>query len=260
MVINIKLFDGHNDCLTQVDNVNKVLCGVDSVILAIFLSENKWGIEKVEDICKDVKDNHFIAIEDVSVVSYNDLDRLSLLKPLYCSLTWNDSNALAGGCNSNRGITRLGKKYIKKIEEFSVVDTAHLNKKSFYKLARITSKPLFNSHTNLMSLKRNKRNIDDKQIRTIIKSNGLVCLTGVKEFLSDDSLGGYIDSIYEFYLKYGSDNLALSTDFMGSETFPLVYKSYDDFKVIYNELNRRGISEGDLNKIFYLNLKRFFNK
>ena len=260
MVINIKLFDAHNDCLTQVYNIDDYIRDVDCVILAIFLSENKWKIEKIEDVCKKIKNNCFMAIEDVSVINYNDLDRLSLLKPLYCSLTWNGSNALAGGCKSNKGITRLGKKYIEKIEEFSVVDTAHLNKKSFYKLAKITSKPLFNSHTNLMSLKKHKRNIDDKQIEAIIKSNGLICLTGVKEFLKDGNLDSYINSIYEFFLKYGSDNVALSTDFIGSKEFPLVYSSYKDFKVIYNELSKKGLSEADLNKIFYLNLKRFFNK
>ena len=132
---------------------------------------------------------------------------------------------------------------------------------TFYQFAKITNKPILNSHTNLQCLKKHKRNIDDKQIRKIIKSNGLVCLTGVKEFLNNEgTLKDYIDSIYEFYKKYGSDNLGLATDFIGSSTFPLAYDNYHDFKKIYVELLKKGLTEVELDKIFYLNAKRFFNK
>ena len=87
--------------------------------------------------------NIYFAIEDTSIISYEDLYKLKAIKPLYCSLTWNKENQLAGGAYSKKGITKLGYKYIDKIEEFSFVDTAHLNKKSFYSLAKNSKKPLY---------------------------------------------------------------------------------------------------------------------
>jgi len=164
------------------------------------------------------------------------------------------------GCYSRKYITPLNYMYIDKLEKFTYIDTAHLNKKSFYSLAKYSKKPLLNSHTNLMKFHKHKRNLTNKQIKTIIKSNGLVCLTGVKEFLGKNSnLEPYINSIYYFYKKYGANNLALSTDFMGSKQFPLVYKNYRDFRIIYNKLKEKGINEDDLEKIFYLNVINFFD-
>ena len=260
----MKLFDAHNDLLTQRNDINYYLKkfnkqGLSNSVLAIFLSENKLHIDKIIELANKAN-NAYIAIEDVSIVPYEHLDKLKKIKPLYCSLTWNEENELGGGSYSNKDITSLGYKYIDKIETFSYVDTAHLNKKSFYSLAKYSTKPLLNSHTNLTKINKHKRNITNKQIKTIIKSNGLICLTGVKEFLGkNSSLDTYINSIYYFYKRFGSNNLALSTDFIGSSKYPLVYKNYSDFRIIYNKLKIMGLSENDLEKIFYLNVINFFN-
>ena len=125
----MNLFDTHNDLLTQKDNVDYYLNkfnkqGLSNVILAIFLSEKKLSIDEIIMLVKKVKNNYF-AIEDISIVPYEHLDKLKKIKPLYCSLTWNDENELAGGSFSKKDITKLGYKYIDKIENFSYVDTAH---------------------------------------------------------------------------------------------------------------------------------------
>lgn len=261
------LFDCHNDLLTQICDYDSYLNrarkqGLNSVILAIFLSEKRLNIKDIYCLVNktyNIKDLYF-AIEDISIINYNKLDKLKKIKPLYCSLTWNNSNKLAGGANSNGDISNLGYKYIDRIEEFSIIDTAHLNKKSFYSLAKYSKKPLLNSHTNLVDIYNHKRNLTNKQVKTIIKSNGLICLTGVKEFLGKNStLDTYIESIYYFYKKFGANNVGLSTDFIGSSRFPLVYNNYSDFIIIYNRLKEKGIAEKDLEKIFYLNVMKFFN-
>ena len=72
MVIIIRMFDGHNDCLTQVDNITEYLNNIDVAVLAVFLSENKWKIDKIEEVCKltENRNNLFIAIEDVSQLAH----------------------------------------------------------------------------------------------------------------------------------------------------------------------------------------------
>lgn len=259
----MKLFDTHNDLLTQRKNHNSYLEKFNKevdliIVLVVFLSENKLNVHEIIDLVNK-SNNLYFAIEDISNIPFYDLDKLKDIKPLYCSLTWNNKNALAGGTYSNSNITKLGIKYIKKLEEFTYIDTAHLNKKSFYKLTKVTTKPLLNSHTNLSDICKHKRNITSKQIKTIIKSNGLICLTGVKEFLGSNSdINTYVNSIYYFCNKYGFDNVSIATDFMGSNTFPLVYNSYKDFYYVYHKLNEKGINKENLNKIFYLNACEFF--
>lgn len=261
----MKLFDAHNDLLTQKNNPLYYLESFSSkniynIILVIFLSENKLTVKEILSLTSSVKRKYFFAFEDISCIPYEDLDVIKNISPLYCSLTWNNKNELASGCSSKGGITKLGYKYIDKIESFSFIDTSHLNKKSFFDFAKYTKKPIFNSHTNLKNIHHHKRNITKRQIKKIIKSNGLICLTGVKEFLGkNSSIDTYIRSIYYFYKKYGADNLALSSDFMGSEKFPLVYNDYNDFKIIYEKLKLKSIPKNDLEKIFYLNIKNFFN-
>lgn len=263
----MKLFDTHNDLLTQKNNFNQILKtfpkqGLNKVVLAIFLSEKNLETLEIVKLVENVKlkKDIYFAIEDISAIPYSEIDRLKEIRPLYCSLTWNYKNKLAGGSFSSTDITKLGYRYIDKIESFSHIDTAHLNKKSFRSLSKYTKKPLFNSHTNLTKIHRHKRNLTNKQIKTIIKSNGLVCLCGVKEFLGKESnLDTYIKSIYYFYKKFGANNLALSSDFLGSDEFPLVYKNYNDFKKIYTKLKEKGISASELEKIFYSNVIKFFN-
>ena len=260
----MKLFDAHNDILTQREDYISYLklFSVKNIyaILAIFLSENKLSTKDILNLIEPIKKSHLFAFEDISNVSYKDLDIIKTIKPLYCSLTWNNKNILASGCFSKGGITKLGYKYIDKIESFSFVDTSHLNKRSFNDFSKYTKKPIFNSHTNLKKFCHLKRNLTKRQIKTIIKSNGLVCLTGVKEFLGkNSSLESYIKSIYYFYKKYGANNLALASDFMGSAEFPLVYNDYSDFNILYEKLKLKGIPKDDIEKIFYLNLKTFFN-
>ena len=55
----------------------------------------------------------------VQSVTGADLDKLKIIKPLYCSLTWNYKNKLACGCNSRGNLTKLGLKYIERIEKFN---------------------------------------------------------------------------------------------------------------------------------------------
>ena len=104
----MKLFDVHNDLLTQKENPNFYINkfykqGLTKVILAIFLSENKLNIDEIIELVNKTNNSYF-AIEDVSNIDYEHLDKLKKIKPLYCSLTWNEENDLGGGAFSNKDI------------------------------------------------------------------------------------------------------------------------------------------------------------
>ncbi|MCL2797345.1 MAG: dipeptidase [Firmicutes bacterium] len=79
------------------------------------------------------------AVEDLWFASDEKaLCRILNLPLLYAGLTWNRENALAGGADSDGGLTEIGKTVVKKLIAHSIViDTAHLNERSFYDVLEV---------------------------------------------------------------------------------------------------------------------------
>ena len=105
-------------------------------------------------------------VEDIGFVkNFYDLQDLVKLKPFSCTLTWNNDNKFGGGALGKSGFTEFGKFAVNYLEKNKVlIDTAHMNRKSFWEFVDLTTKPIFNSHSNIFSLHKHKRNLNDAQI------------------------------------------------------------------------------------------------
>src|SRR5699024_939095 len=129
------------------------------------------------------KDDFYSAIEKDKLAVLLGLEGLSgigedvdLIYSLYhlgfrlMSLTWNEQNHLATGAGGdiNRGLTDLGKKAIKIINELGIIlDVSHANDKSFWDIANTASKPFIASHSNSRAICNVPRNLTDEQIKFI---------------------------------------------------------------------------------------------
>jgi len=140
----------------------------------------------------------------------------------HCSLTWNETNKLATGVtgDSERGLTVLGEKTVRKIENMGILlDVSHLNEKSFWDIAKIVRRPLIASHSNLRSICDHPRNISDDQIRFIKETGGLIGINSYKEFVSEDPLhqtiDGFVRHIIEASNLVGIDHVSLGFDYFG---------------------------------------------
>lgn len=263
--------DTHNDYLTK---------GVSSTYLEDreehlkFLCSPVWTSEIKEPLIKLKKSKEFLdskklatilklCIEDCWFLNENNLQEVLTFEPLYAGLTWNDTNSLAGGCFGNGGITEFGKKVVKLFEANKIIiDTAHLNRQSFFELVKITSRPLFNSHTATNSLCETTRNLTDEQLKIFKDMQGFIGVYFVGDFLSNgkvtsETVANHIDYIVD---KCGIDCVGFGTDFNGTDDLPEDVQDYQDVENVLMNLKARGYDDISLNKIRYNNFYNYLTK
>lgn len=197
------------------------------------------------------------------------IDALYEVGARHAMLTWNEENVLATGVkgSSDRGVTDLGRKAIKKIQDKKMIlDVSHLNEKSFWDVIDASNGPILASHSNAKALAGAARNLTDDQLKAIRDTNGLVGLNAFNDFISDireeqdvDHLvnhASYIaDKIGVEHLGFGFDFFEfLNTDFMKS------YSDQDDsllrgmedcskVPVLLEKMRKAGFTEKDLEMI-----------
>ncbi|MCL2756354.1 MAG: dipeptidase [Firmicutes bacterium] len=268
--------DLHNDVITEMDDEKflKYIAdvernGVDVVLLSIWttrmvnpLNEIRMARQKIDNIETSVK--LLLHVEDAWFINEQNLDELVSLRPFSVGITWNSDNDLAGGAYGEGDLTNLGRIVIKRlVQEGIAIDVAHLNRKSFHSVINFI-KPLdakvFCSHTCIDYVNPHPRNLDDAQIKELINMDGIIGLTLVGDFLNSDNVARMNDvycHIQCFIEKFGSDNLAIGTDFFGTANLPKGLNGYKDFKKLKRFFVKKGLSVETIDKIFYLNAWRF---
>ena len=230
---------------------------------------------EIEAAKKAGKISVLLGLEGLAGIGEN-VERIHELYDIGCRhamLTWNEENALATGVKGNpeRGVTELGKKAIKIIQDKKMIlDVSHLNEKSFWDVMEQTTTPILASHSNAKALAGAARNLTDAQLLAIRDSKGLVGLNAFGDFISDvyaeqdvDHLvkhASYIaDKIGVEHLGFGFDFFEfLNADFMGS------YSDQDDSRlkgmedcskvpVMIEKMRKAGFTEKDLEMIGHKN-------
>lgn len=172
-------------------------------------------------------------IEDAWFLTPDNIQQLIALKPHSVGLTWNATNCLAGGSESHQGITAWGYQAIKQLEFAGIqIDTAHLNRRSFWQFVRVTSRPLICTHTAFARVHRHQRNLTHRQIQTIVNSGGMIGLALVPKFLTKNTLSctvyDLIKHITYFKRHFPLTNLNWGTDFYGTDLLPKNINGYRD--------------------------------
>lgn len=273
----MKICDAHTDFLTEIkDRVNREkyiksirkIAGVISC--AVFTTNSTICLKDVENFKLELdyynkkhKTNLLLSIEDLGFIkSVEELCELIKLKPISVTLTWNEENQFAGGAHTNKGLTKFGIETIKLLEENNIlIDTAHLSRKAFNQFCKITTKPIYNSHSNIFSLHKHKRNLKDNQIKKIVKNGGFLGLTFYQNFISNEKITMCDIAQQCDYLikKFGYKNFGLGSDLYGidEEFLPIDFKSYFDIKKLIKELQKLNYSKKIINAIIYKNYKKF---
>lgn len=203
------------------------------------------------------------AIEDAHFLGDGSLEILSEIPLLYVGLTWNDDNALAGGAKAGtfKGLTERGKEVVRQIERLGIaVDTAHLNRKSFFDILDYSRGKMLCSHCCFDAVCSHPRNLTDKQLALLVSRGAIVGMTLESSFLSREkaTLADAVRHIDYFVERFGCDNLAIGSDFNGC-TPPEELSDYPSFVGLKTELEKRGYSYGDIRKIFESNARNFFD-
>ena len=285
----MKIYDSHSDIFDNLYTRTKE--GVKDPFLDYHLDDLKKG-NIVGGIWVVYSENDFDIIEayKIALNAYepykNDFDvilgleglrnvpNLDTFETLYqmgirhAMLTWNEANHLATGIKGNPeyGITSLGKKFIKFMNEHNmIVDVSHLNEKSFYDVLNEKPKILIASHSNAYALSNHPRNLKDEQLIALRDAGGMIGVVAARNFVSREkekqNIKGFVDQMEYIIEIMGIDNIMFGFDMMNflddfdNSNLDDLQSHADVLKVI-DELKLRNFSDEDIEKICYKNYLR----
>lgn len=244
-----------------------------SVGLAVFTTDKNFSTKDLEnykrlfnEIDNDSSIEYLFCVEDLGFIkNFFDIENLVNIKPFSCTLTWNYDNNLAGGANGVRSISNFGKFVVKHLESNNIqIDTAHLNRKSFDTFVLLTTRPIFNSHSNIYSLFKHKRNLLDWQIKKIVETNGYFGITLYNRFIQNDLITSENVAEQFVYLveKFGFKNFGFGTDFFGVEDkfLPKDISKYEHLSNVAERLLRLGFTDDQLKSLMYRNFVDFVGR
>ncbi len=155
---------------------------------------------------------------------------------------------------------------IKTAQEFGmIIDLAHLNAKSFFDAAKISTKPLFVSHAGVKAVCEHPRNLSDEQLLKIKETNGVIGIPALSFFLNHDPNQATIDDLVAHIMHVvnfiGSDYVGFGFDFcyyldnqQANDLKGLAHIS--DVAQLIPRLKACGLNEQEINKICYDNMYR----
>ena len=203
----------------------------------------------------------YFAVEGGAVIE-SDIDKLYELKRdgiKLLTLTWNGENTIAGGTDSDKGLTDFGKKTIEEMNNLKIgCDLSHLNTKSFYKAIEVADSP-FASHSNCYSVCPHKRNLTDDKLKLIAQKGGIIGLTFYPLFLGKNIYEKIYKNIFHLLDAGLENNIAIGSDFDGA----VMDKKLDNISKIpslYSFLKQKGLDSLLLDKIFFKNADNFIAK
>lgn len=239
-----------------------------------------YNAEDINNIQNSGKLAVVLGMEGLSGLKGN----ISLLSMLYrlgirhTMLTWNEENEFATGVgspNKGNGVTELGVKALKKMEDLGIlIDSSHGNEKTFWDIYENTTKPFIASHSNAYSICAASRNLKDEQIKAIAERRGIIGMNAWPEFIHEqkpsvEKLANHIDYIAELvgidYIGFGFD----FCDYLNSETLSFsesdcfATPGLEDASKVPNLLDiliKRGYKNEDIEKIAYKNIMRVFQE
>jgi len=197
-----------------------------------------WKLcRSVSDIEAAEKEGRFAAILHMEGCEALDTD-LAALDVFYAAgmrslgPVWSRNNAFGHGVpfaypmspDTGPGLTDAGKALVKACNRLGIlVDLSHITERGFWDVAEISEHPLVATHSNPHALVPVARNLTDRQLEAVRKSNGVVGLNFAVTMLRDDaredadtSIAVMVRHIDYLVDKLGIDGVAIGSDFDGA--------------------------------------------
>lgn len=301
------LFDAHYDLLTilyccylkddfsYVEKLQEDLTSVSSLIANLyFMSKEEMKDElQIEDIdilemfkiSTNLFEKYFpdkLVIYSIEGCDYikdeDELEKLYNLGLRNILLVWNNENKYGSGNRSSKGLTALGKNFIKKAVSLGIsIDLSHMNKNTFWdsiELLKILKNDGYKvkviaSHSNSYSLCQNKRNLDDLQIKAIKDLSGMIGLVGYGPFINKNEENleeSYLNHIKHVESIIGIDNVMIATDNM--EFAIVLFNIDEDISLLSHKNIKKDLTnilknyynEEEINKIIRINGERLIEE
>ncbi|MFZ3587843.1 dipeptidase [Bacillus sp. DJP31] len=214
-------------------------------ILSIF--PNMKLVKEKRDI-QELKEHEIgiiLTLEGCDVIG-TSLTRLRTLFHLgvrSVGLTWNYSNAVADGILEPRGagLSIFGKSVVEENNLHRIwTDVSHLSIKGFWDVLELAAFPIA-SHSNVFELCPNPRNLNDDQIRALIRKDSIIGINFVPFFLTSEKNATVKDVLkhIDYICQLGGEkNIGFGSDFDGISQTVIGLESYECYTDLVIELNR----------------------
>ncbi len=254
-------FKDAEDILNQVRNFEDFEKGICEQKINVVV-----GLEGLSQIGKDISQIDYL-YEEVGV--------------RHAMLVWNEQNSLATGwcIDQVSGLSDTGVDTIRRMEDLGVVmDVSHLNDKCFWDAMNHMNGPVIASHSNVRSLCPVMRNLSDDMIKEIARTNGLVGVNSLREFIDDRAEYQNVERLAD-HVEYIADMVGiehvglgydfgdyLNTDALGSFSNNLNSPSGDgvgdesEAENLLHVLRNRGYKQEQIEMIAYKNFYRVFQQ
>lgn len=206
-------------------------------------------------------------------------------------ITYNYQNWAGAGCNelNGSGLTVFGHELVERMNDVGMlIDLSHANMKTMADTVAASKDPVITSHSCCKALFEHNRNTTDENIRAIADKGGLFGVTQMRPFMTrqiDDAVHFYYQHIEHAinvggidHVCIGSDRdhrrLVLTQEYLDElkreegENFdrsqwPLYFEELNGprrMETIWDGLAKRGMNQGNLEKLFGLNLQRLYKE
>ena len=182
------------------------------------------------------------------------------------TLIWNYENCL-GYPNSKdasvmkQGLKPFGKEVIEYLGELGMIaDVSHASDGTFWDILKYAKGPVVASHSNCRAIADHPRNLTDEMIHALSDAGGVAGLNFYGPFLGNPIVSGIEDMVRHILhmIKVGGSEFpAIGTDFDGFDGMKVLeIPDVSHIEKLWNALKKEGVSESQLDKIWYGNAAR----
>ncbi|KAK8044759.1 hypothetical protein PG993_004783 [Apiospora rasikravindrae] len=183
----------------------------------------------------------------------------------YATLTHTCHNAYADSEEPteplHHGLSPAGGAMVKEMNRLGMmVDLSHTSFETQRAVLQVTAAPVIFSHSNVYSRCKHTRNVPHDVLLALRTNGGVEMITFYAEFLEKNaetaSLGSVADHIQAVGETIGYRHVGIGSDFDGMQSGPRGLEDVSKYPDLIRELQRRGISIGDITGIMGTNILR----
>ena len=247
------------------------------------IEKNKEHISQAfsyEDILKNQKSGKMSAIlsleeGEICKGEIKKLEEFYSYGARMMALTWNYDNSLSTANVNNAawkrnyagkraGLTETGIEFVERMEELGMIpDVSHMSDEGIEDMLMVAKKPFVASHSNARSLCKHPRNLTDDFLRRMGEKGCVIgtnfCSSFLKEGADYTKNEWIADHILYMVNVAGIESVGFGTDFDGIEC-GLELENCSNMQVMAEVLRKRGLSEDQIEKIFYQNIMRLYKE
>lgn len=222
-------------------------------------------VEEMERCFREEKTGLLLTIEDGGVCGQelSNVRKVFDLGVRLITLTWNYENGFAYPNGSEGGLKPLGIEAVEEMNRLGIlVDVSHLSDDGFWDVQKYSRRPFLASHSNARAVTGHQRNLTDEMVRAVAQSGGIIGLNFAPAFLGEDERSRVSDMVrHVLHIRAlgGAEVLALGSDFDGIRG-TLEIDGPDKFVLLWDALKKAGLSETELDKMWYGNGERILRE